>query len=741
MIHIHDHQRNLTTLLDHTNSRGWLDKFGFSPFYNFSSNWKILYGSKLKNPFIHSLLTMCSDLGFAMDINYIINFSGTPSQMNPPLSIPDQSQDIEDNFEEDFFRLSVRLQNDEGGETTPDSHNYKPFFSSSTESSWSSNSNEEFRKQLFSDNDKGWHSVSTTPAEGGKFFFSSFPEPPRRHKLAKGLKSISSLNFKTSSVISDSTIKGRLELSNANLWKEFNQVNTEMIITKAGRCLFPVLDLFPQDLDPYSEYSFVIDFEQVSDFRYRFQKGKWISIGLDKRKFATGGSGRPLKPGVVKGRPYIHPSSPQSGKTKIGKSRNNFRRYLKPRHLHFKLTNRSQMPNNVKLNKPFRRCVSVPGKLKISLPDGYFFLTSFHKYQPRIYMINHSKNVPYDDKTSSFTFDDTVFIAVTHYQNEEVIKLKKNNNPHAHNKGAKKPKKDPLKKGDNNEDEETEEDINESSFEDGSDEVDETWNDFYTESIRSQFSPKYLEEDEEEEFHDIFEDRKHETDEREIPTSETSSNDDFHRRIRPAFWRGAQLNANKFYGEEQVKNINTIQPRNCEKNGFINIDKESFESPKFLNPAPLGTLNGVLVGKTIKRPRKISLPSLKILKSTLDSPSFSANQEAILNQESTFSSSPHTPHTPHTPRTPRTPRTPQRSDPFLPLNFFLEFNDTTTTTTTTTTPSTPGGYFLPKRTSKETGRLESENEKLREFIRQRYGVCAEKEADAIIALGSKLEKS
>ncbi|CAG8746889.1 16761_t:CDS:1, partial [Cetraspora pellucida] len=53
-----------------------------------------------------------------------------------------------------------------------------------------------------------------------------------------------------------------------------------------------------------------------SPTRFRFKKGSWISIGVDKRKFSLNNlnnrNGR-IKTGMVGGRPFTHPDSPQSG--------------------------------------------------------------------------------------------------------------------------------------------------------------------------------------------------------------------------------------------------------------------------------------------------------------------------------------------------------------------------------------------------------------------------------------------
>jgi hypothetical protein len=117
-----------------------------------------------------------------------------------------------------------------------------------------------------------------------------------------------------------------LLLTNADLWSQFYRVNNEMIITKAGRCIFPLLKFRPVNLDPTVNYSFIIDFVQVSKNRYRFKKGSWISIGPDKRKFLSIYSAC----GTVHGNPFTHPDSPQSGKIRNLKVRKDIK-YIKYR--------------------------------------------------------------------------------------------------------------------------------------------------------------------------------------------------------------------------------------------------------------------------------------------------------------------------------------------------------------------------------------------------------------------------
>lgn len=59
-------------------------------------------------------------------------------------------------------------------------------------------------------------------------------------------------------------------------------------------------------------------------------------------------------------------------------------------------------------------------------------LTSMHKYQPRIHIIQTSDtaHIPWAPQ-SMFTFAETGFVAVTAYQNDRITKLKIDNNPFA----------------------------------------------------------------------------------------------------------------------------------------------------------------------------------------------------------------------------------------------------------------------------------------------------------------------
>uniref|UniRef100_A0A8P0TQ16 T-box transcription factor TBX6 n=2 Tax=Canis lupus TaxID=9612 RepID=A0A8P0TQ16_CANLF len=90
-----------------------------------------------------------------------------------------------------------------------------------------------------------------------------------------------------------------LSLDNRELWKEFSSVGTEMIITKAGRRMFPACRVSVTGLDPEARYLFLLDVVPVDGARYRWQGRRW----------EPSGKAEPRLPDRV----YIHPDSPATG--------------------------------------------------------------------------------------------------------------------------------------------------------------------------------------------------------------------------------------------------------------------------------------------------------------------------------------------------------------------------------------------------------------------------------------------
>ncbi|XP_006877089.1 PREDICTED: T-box transcription factor TBX6 [Chrysochloris asiatica] len=176
-----------------------------------------------------------------------------------------------------------------------------------------------------------------------------------------------------------------LSLENRELWKEFNSVGTEMIITKAGRRMFPACRVSVMGLDPEARYLFLLDVIPVDGARYRWQGRRW----------EPSGKAEPRLPDRV----YIHPDSPAPGAHWM----------RQPVSFHrVKLTNSTLDPH------------------------GHLILHSMHKYQPRIHLVRAAQLCSQHwGGVASFRFPETTFISVTAYQNPRITQLKIAANPFA----------------------------------------------------------------------------------------------------------------------------------------------------------------------------------------------------------------------------------------------------------------------------------------------------------------------
>ncbi|XP_070772235.1 T-box transcription factor T [Enoplosus armatus] len=172
----------------------------------------------------------------------------------------------------------------------------------------------------------------------------------------------------------------RVSLDESELWQRFKNLTNEMIVTKNGRRMFPVLKVNVSGLDPNAMYSILLDFVSADNHRWKYVNGEWV----------PGGKPEPQTPSCV----YIHPDSPNFGahwmKAPVSFSK-------------VKLTN--------KLNG-----------------GGQIMLNSLHKYEPRIHIVRVGGP---RRMITSHSFPETQFIAVTAYQNEEITALKIKYNPFA----------------------------------------------------------------------------------------------------------------------------------------------------------------------------------------------------------------------------------------------------------------------------------------------------------------------
>ncbi|XP_008435635.1 T-box transcription factor TBX21 [Poecilia reticulata] len=186
--------------------------------------------------------------------------------------------------------------------------------------------------------------------------------------------------------------KTQVLLNNYPLWAKFHKFQTEMIITKQGRRMFPFLSFNISVLDPSAHYNVYVDVVLADQHHWRYQGGKWVQCGKAEGNM----------PG---NRMYMHPDSPNSGahwmRQEVSFSK-------------LKLTNNKGSTNNV---------------------AQMIVLQSLHKYQPRLHIVEVKEDGSEDpflsSKAQTFVFPETQFIAVTAYQNADITQLKIDHNPFA----------------------------------------------------------------------------------------------------------------------------------------------------------------------------------------------------------------------------------------------------------------------------------------------------------------------
>jgi T-box protein 1 len=152
--------------------------------------------------------------------------------------------------------------------------------------------------------------------------------------------------------------------------------------------MFPTLQFNLAGLYPTRMYNVFVDVVLADSNIWKFQGGKWVPCGpsqtLNSCSSVSSATGSPTSTKSSTSNIYLHPDSPNTGahwmKNELVFSK-------------IKLTN----------NK--------------AIADGNILLNSMHKYMPRIHVAveNDYKNV------KTFNFPETTFVAVTAYQNTDVI--------------------------------------------------------------------------------------------------------------------------------------------------------------------------------------------------------------------------------------------------------------------------------------------------------------------------------
>ncbi|KAH8249329.1 hypothetical protein KR032_008565 [Drosophila birchii] len=187
-------------------------------------------------------------------------------------------------------------------------------------------------------------------------------------------------------------------LETKELWDKFHELGTEMIITKSGRRMFPTVRVSfsgpLRQIQPPDRYAVLLDIVPLDSRRYRYayHRSSWL----------VAGKADPPPPARI----YAHPDSPISPEA------------LRKQVVSFE---KVKLTNN-EMDK-----------------SGQVVLNSMHRYQPRIHLVrlSHGQSIPGNPKElqdmdhKTFVFPETVFTAVTAYQNQLITKLKIDSNPFA----------------------------------------------------------------------------------------------------------------------------------------------------------------------------------------------------------------------------------------------------------------------------------------------------------------------
>uniref|UniRef100_A0A8C8GLQ6 T-box domain-containing protein n=1 Tax=Oncorhynchus tshawytscha TaxID=74940 RepID=A0A8C8GLQ6_ONCTS len=221
------------------------------------------------------------------------------------------------------------------------------------------------------------------------FFLLSSPVPQLSHRCALTLPCCAEAGGATCAKAPQVTgVTVQLEMH--TLWQQFDQLGTEMIVTKAGRRMFPTFQVSISGMDPAAEYVLLMDFIPVDDKRYRyaFHSSSWLVAGRADV--------------AAPGRMHFHPDSPARG------------------------------------SQWMKQMVSFDAlKLTNNLLDdnGHMILNSMHRYQPRFHVVyvdpRRDSQLHAHRNFCTFSFLETRFIAVTAYQNHRITQLKIASNPFA----------------------------------------------------------------------------------------------------------------------------------------------------------------------------------------------------------------------------------------------------------------------------------------------------------------------
>ena len=69
----------------------------------------------------------------------------------------------------------------------------------------------------------------------------------------------------------------RVDLQEPELWSKFYEKTNEMIVTKNGRRMFPVIKAGLGGLEPNTFYKVKLEFKQIEKNRWKYINGDWLA--------------------------------------------------------------------------------------------------------------------------------------------------------------------------------------------------------------------------------------------------------------------------------------------------------------------------------------------------------------------------------------------------------------------------------------------------------------------------------
>ncbi|XP_048524435.1 T-box-containing protein TBX6L [Dendroctonus ponderosae] len=178
----------------------------------------------------------------------------------------------------------------------------------------------------------------------------------------------------------------KVTLKGSELWQAFRRLDTEMIITKTGRKMFPIIDINVEGMKPHLTYAVYLEFRLASRCRFKYSKdGGWSPAGT-------------------------------------GEAQNTFLAYKHPE---------GEIKGEQWMSKPSIKFDQIRITNTPSPPRNQICLSSMHRYQPCIVIVQTDSTLDSWGQTWRIDLPDTEFVAVTAYQNSRVTKLKIDRNPFA----------------------------------------------------------------------------------------------------------------------------------------------------------------------------------------------------------------------------------------------------------------------------------------------------------------------